>query len=58
MMASISVNTSPTVRKLYYDYMDSKERDEAIWKNLLLDMSLAANEHIASIEAEIENLLK
>lgn len=58
MMAAISVNSSPAVRKLYYDYMDSKERDEATSKNLLLDMSLAANEHLASVEVEIENLLK
>lgn len=57
MMASISVNTSQEVRKLYYDYMDGKERSEATQKSLFLDMSLAANQHIASIEHEIEGLL-
>jgi hypothetical protein len=57
-MASISVNTSEEVRKLYYDYMGGEERDETTQKNLLLDMSLAANQHIASVESEIEGLLR
>ncbi|WP_141565371.1 hypothetical protein [Ectothiorhodospira sp. PHS-1] len=56
--SSISVHASPEVRKLYYDHMESKDRDETRLKHLLLEMTVAANKHIASIEHEIDQLLK
>jgi hypothetical protein len=58
MMGATSVRASPEVRKLYYDHMDSEERDETKMKILLLEITLAANKHIASIDSEIESLLK
>jgi hypothetical protein len=58
MMGAISVHASPEVRKLYYDHMESKDRDETRLKHLLLEMTVAANKHIASIEHEIDQLLK
>lgn len=57
MMGTISVHASPEFRKLYYDYMDSRERDEEKAKNLLLNLSIASNHHIASIERQIGDLL-
>lgn len=58
MMGAISVHASQEVRKLYYDHMDSKERDDMTLKNLLLSMTIAANHHIASVEKDIDQLLK
>lgn len=58
MMGAISVHASPAVRNLYYNHMNSSERDETKMKHLLLDMTIAANEHIASIDHAIESLLK
>ena len=58
MMGAISVHASPEVRKLYYDHMESKERDEVKMKHLLLEMTVAANKHLAGIDAEIDKLLK
>jgi hypothetical protein len=58
MMGKISVHASQEVRKLYYDHMDSKERDETNMKHLLLEMTVASNHHIASVEQEIETLLR
>jgi hypothetical protein len=58
MMGKISVLASQEVRKLYYDHMDSKERDEAKMKHLLLEMAVASNRHIASVEQEIATLLR
>ena len=58
MMGKISVHASEEVRKLYYDHMDSKERDETTMKHLLLEMAVASNRHIASVGHQIETLLK
>ena len=58
MMGAISVHASPEVRKLYYDHMDNKERDETRIKHLLLEMTVAANKHVAGVEHEIDQLLK
>ena len=58
MMGAISVYASPEIRKLYYDHMNSKDRDETKMKHLLLGMTVAANKHIASVEKEIDQLLK
>ncbi|KRA72811.1 hypothetical protein ASD78_14385 [Lysobacter sp. Root667] len=58
MMGAISVHASPEVRKLYYDYMNSKDRDEVLMKHLHLEMTVAANKHVASVEKEIDQLLE
>ena len=58
MMGAISVHASPEVRKLYYDHIESKDRDETRMKHLLLEMTVEANKHIASVEHEIDQLLK
>ena len=58
MMGAISVHASQDVRKLYYDHMESKERDDTKMKHLLLNMTIAANKHIASVDSEIDQLLK
>jgi len=58
MMGAISVHASPEVRKLYYDHMDSKDRDETKMKHLLLEMTVAANKHIKGVEHEIDQLLR
>ncbi|MEN5208652.1 hypothetical protein ABE493_11095 [Stenotrophomonas terrae] len=58
MMGAISVHASREVRKLYYDHLDSKERDHTKMKHLLLEMTVAANKHIASIDHEVDKLLK
>lgn len=57
MMAAISIRASPEVRKLYYDYMESKERDSSNKKSLILNITMAANKHINSIEKEIFDTL-
>lgn len=58
MMGAISVHASPEVRKLYYDHMESRDRDETKMKHLLLDITVAANKHIVRVEHEIDQLLR
>lgn len=58
MMSKISVHASKDVKKLYYDYMDSPERDQASIKLLMLELSVAAERHMLSVDEEIERLLR
>jgi len=55
--SKVSVYASKEFRELYFGQIQKKERDEVKLKHLYLDMALAANRHIASIEKEIEDVL-
>ena len=58
MMSQISVLASEEVRKLFYDHLNSKNRDELDLKNAFLDISIAAHQHLSAVEKEIEDSLK
>lgn len=57
LTSSISVYGSHEVRKLYFDQIDDKEKNEFKLKRTFLDISLAAKTHLAKIEKQIEQTL-
>jgi hypothetical protein len=55
--SKISVRASQEFRDLYFGQIEKKERDELKLKHLYLDMTLAANRHVANIDKEIDDSL-
>ncbi len=55
--SKISVRASQEFRELFFSQIEKKEREELKLKHLFLDMTLAANRHVAAIEKEIDGLL-
>jgi hypothetical protein len=57
LTAQISVHACAEVRKLFFDRLEKKDRDEATGKKTFLDISLAVHKHLAAVEKEIEDAL-
>lgn len=57
LTSKISVYGSKEVRQLYFDHIEDKEKDDFKLKSAFLNISLAANKHLAEIEKQIEDAL-
>lgn len=57
MMSKISIYGSPEARKVFYDFMEDKEKDDQKNREVILNFSLAANEHLLRIENKIADAL-
>ena len=58
MTGKISARASAEVRKLYFDYVFSKNRDPAVARRLYLKVCVAAQKHLAELERKIEQALE
>lgn len=52
--SKVSVYASREVRDTYFDFIESKEKDEFKMKSFYLSLCLACNKHLAEIQYDIE----